>query len=303
MSVTVDIASVELTNNSLEVTVFVTTDTTETIDYELNINDTGTGGTVTRFGTLTGGAGSFPGDTQTERVSFGVNRTTGGTVTAQITSPEEFVGTQDQVKWGEQDAATQFDITQCDNQPTSSGDLEVSYSVSPVGFEGGDATVFVRVDGQQVGQASHFVPGRGGGFSQTIPARQLPLGEEMPVEVGISGNFRDCGTVTVEDDTDEAAGPQPPRDTDPVVEPENTGAFCSVPRSDVTLGEAIEIPVTVYNNNQTGATVEYNVTANGSVIGTGTEPIDSGGASEVAFPWTPTDVGEYNIGIEITDAY
>ena len=210
MPLTVDIANVEETDNTLEVAVFVTTDTTETIEYALNINDTATGGTVTRYGTLVGGAGSYPGDTQTERVSFGVNQSTGGTVTATITEPEEYVGAQDQVKWGDQNATAQFDINQCASSPTSSGNLSVDYSVSPSGASGGDATVEVRVAGQVVGQATHFVPLRGGGFSQTIPARELPIGEEMPVELNVDGEIQDCGTVSVADpDAEPEPEPEP----------------------------------------------------------------------------------------------
>lgn len=259
MSLEVDIANVEVTDNTLEVAVFVTTDTTETIDYALNINDTATGGIVTRRGTLVGGAGSYPGDTQTERVSFGVNRSTGGTVTATITEPEEYVGAQDQVKWGDQDPTTQFDITQCANTPTQSGDLEVDYSISPVGAAGGGATVEIRVDGQVVGSATHFVPGRGGGFSQTIPASQLPLGEDMPVEVGVSGDFRDCGTVTTERDSPAGGGDDGPVDV---------SLSCSGLPSSKNPGEQVQITYDVENNGDSRADVTVQLLRNGSLMDT-----------------------------------
>lgn len=295
MSLTVDIANVEVTDNTLEVAVFVTTDTTKTIDYALNINDTATGGIVTRRGTLVGGAGSYPGDTQTERVSFGVNQSTGGTVTATITEPEEYVGAQDQVKWGDQDATTQFDINQCASNPTSSGDLEVDYSVSPSGASGGDATVEVRVDGQVVGQATHFVPVRGGGFSQTIPASQLPIGEDMPVEVGINGDFRDCGTVSVAD-PDAAPEPTPePEPSDPSISLTCTG----LSTSQITSGGEVGASYSVTNSGGRLAVVDIGVFVNGSQVGTEFETLSAGETAEGTVDIALSEPGDYTVNLEV----
>ena len=60
MTLEVEIANIEQTDNTLDVSVFVTTDTTETIDYSLNITDTGTGGDTVNTGTLAGGAQRQP---------------------------------------------------------------------------------------------------------------------------------------------------------------------------------------------------------------------------------------------------
>ncbi|WP_297884355.1 hypothetical protein [uncultured Halorubrum sp.] len=215
MALDVEILNVEDTGNTLEVAVSVSTETVETIDYEININDTGTGGTVTRSGTLVGGAGSFPGDAEIRDVSFGIGDTTGGTVTAQVTAPEEYVGVQDQVMWGEQGGS--IGLTNCDVSQ-SNGDLTVSYTLAPSGDASGDTRVNIDVDGRSVASAVNFVPPRGGSFTQTIPADDLPVGTDMPVEIEVEGNFSECGTVTVEED-DPADGPvddQEPPEPDPV---------------------------------------------------------------------------------------
>lgn len=193
----VEILSVDDEGTTLDISVAVTTETTETIDYELNINDTGTGGTVTRSGTLVGGAGSFPGDSNIHDASFGIGDTTGGTVTAVITSPDRFVGAehQDQRNWGSagdddpvDDEPAGVNINSCDS--VASGDeLSASYVLAPEGTAGVDTEVTIVVDGQDVGSANHFVPGRGGSFSQTIPVGDLPIGDDMPVEIEVDGNL------------------------------------------------------------------------------------------------------------------
>ena len=197
--ISVDIAGVDTSGSTLDIDVFVTTTTTDTIDYELNINDTGTGGEVTRSGTLVGGAGSLAGDTQTESVSFGIGDAAGGVITATIVAPEEYVPSQAQQSWGGvEDIQPGFTLTSCSSEVLSDGSLEVSYSIAP---EDGAASQYVsteiRVGGQTVFGSVDFVPQRGDGFTQTVPADRLPIGEQMPVEIGVGGDFSECGTVTV----------------------------------------------------------------------------------------------------------
>lgn len=196
MAIDVTILTVEPTDNSLDITVNVSTAMLDVIDYEININDTGTGGNVTRSGTLDGKGGNRRGDEVIHEVSFGLNPPEQGTVTAQVTSPEEYVGIQDQQPW--EKAGGSVTINECDSQPTSSGDLEVTYTLTPsIGAEQTEREVTIRVDGQAVGSATHTIPGRTITRSQTIPADDLPTGEEMPVGIGVGGDFSDCGTATV----------------------------------------------------------------------------------------------------------
>lgn len=203
MTLEVEILSIDESGNTLDVSVSVSTESTETINYTLNINDTGTGGVVTRSGTLVGGAGSFPGDAIIEDVSFGIGDVTGGTVTAVITAPEEYVGPdyQSQRYWGDAGSGRPggpvATIDGCQTSRTNDGDLEVTYTLAPTRVERVDAEVTVEVDGQYVNDETHSVPPRGGQFTQTVPAVNLPEGEEMPVSVGVGEDFRDCGTVTV----------------------------------------------------------------------------------------------------------
>ena len=223
----VEILNAEQDGATLEVAVSVSTESTQTIDYELNINDTGTGGSVTRSGQLAGGAGSFPGDANIENASFEIGDTAGGTVTAVITGPDALVSAenQDQVEWGDSGGGggnggdVSVELTNCDSTATSGGDLNVSYTLAPTGSTGGDVGVTVRVNGQEVGSEEHYVPPRGGAFSQTIPGGDLPIGSNMPVEIGVSGNFSDCGTVTTEadDPAPEPPEPEPPEPADPQI--------------------------------------------------------------------------------------
>lgn len=231
MALEVEILDVDESGSTLDVSVSVTVDDTETVDYELNINDTGTGGEVTRSGTLNGGSGSYPGDSNIEEASFGIGDTSGGTVTAVITAPDRYVGSeyQSQEKWGDSGDGSvgepTIDVSNCDPQPTSDGDLDVSYTLAPTDDTSGDVGITIRVDGQRVGYENHYVPARGGSFSQTIPADNLPRGQDMPVEIGVDGDFSDCGTVTVESD-DPADDPDDGDDSDDPAEPSITD--CSI---------------------------------------------------------------------------
>lgn len=188
MAIDVNILTVEPTDNSLDITVSVSTSSTDVIDYELNINDTDTGGTVTRSGTLDGLGGNFRGDEVIHEVSFGLNPPGEGTVTAQITSPERFVGVQDQQSW--EKAAGSIAVNECDSQPTSSGDLDVTYTLTPsIGAEETEREVGIIVNGQRVGSETHTIPGRTITRTQTIPADDLPIGSDMPVEIEVAGNL------------------------------------------------------------------------------------------------------------------
>ena len=215
MAIDVNILTVEPTDNTLDITVSVSTSMLDVIDYELNINDTDTGGTVTRSGTLDGKGGNSRGDEVIHEVQFGLNPPGEGTVTAQITSPEEYVGVQDQQSW--EKAEGSLAINECDSQPTSNGDLEVTYTLTPsIGAEETEREVTIRVDGQRVGSETHTIPGRTITRTQTIPADDLPIGDEMPVEIEVGGNFSDCGTVTTEADD---PAPEPPEPEPPDPEP------------------------------------------------------------------------------------
>lgn len=185
MAIEVEILNIEETSNSIDIAVSVQTEGVETIDYVLNVNDTGTGGNTDISGTLVGGAGSFPGDANIEDVSFGKGDTSGGLVTAIITSPAEYEGVQDQQEWGEQESGPgEITVTDCGAEQVG-GDLRVEYTLAPSGSTGGDVTVGVVVDGRSVSTESHFVPGRGGSFTQTVPASSIPTGENMPVEIQV----------------------------------------------------------------------------------------------------------------------
>lgn len=289
----VEILTASVTDNTLDVSVSISTSTTDTIDYRLNINDTGTGGSTDRSGTLAGGAGSFPGDADIENVSFGIGDVPGGTVTAQITAPEAYVGAQDQEDWGDVDSLEDdIEVTSCSTEAQSDGSLEVSYALAPTGSTGDTTNVEIRVGGETVAGEFHDVPARGEGFTTTIPASDLPVGQDMPVEIGVEGNFSDCGTVTVAEETD----PQP---DEPTTSPENIGANCAAPAAEQTPGSDVEIPYTIYNNGLTEAAVEYEVTVGEEVAVSDTITLSAGSAISEDAVWTPTTAGEYPTEVRI----
>ena len=272
MALEVDILNVDESGNTLDISVSVSTSTTDTIDYTLNINETGTDGQVDRTGTLYGGAGSYPGDANIEDVSFGIGDTTGGTVTAVITAPDEYVGPeyQDQVNWGGGGSGPVGDptveVSNCDPQPTSSGDLDVSYTLAPTDRSGRDVGITIKVDGQRVGFQNHYVPGRGGSFSQTIAADRLPTGTDMPVEIGVDGDFSECGTVTVESDdpADEPAGGGSGGSDSPV----NVALSCDGLPDEVSPNEMVQIGYDVENNGSERADVTVQLLRNGDLMNT-----------------------------------
>jgi len=281
MALEVEILNVEDTGNTLDIAVSVTTDTVETIEYALNINETGTGGTVTRFGTLAGGAGSFPGDSEIRDVSFGVGDVTGGTVTAQITEPEEYVGVQDQVEWGEQTGS--INLTNCDVSQ-SGGDLTVSYTLAPSGGASGDTRVNIDVDGVSVASEVQFVPPRGGSFSQTISADDLPTGSDMPVEIEVGGNFSECGTVTVEDDP----APQPPDDPEP-----DPPTNLSIQGCSIESENPLTVSFDVFNSGTGSGTTPVTVYVDGRPVHTETADYNpNGGGNEITVPEGSLPVGE-----------
>ncbi len=158
----ISILNVEETNNTVDVTVSVSTETLATIDYTININDSGTGGTTDRSGTLAGGSGSRAGDAVTHTVEFGKGDVIGGTVTAQFTDPQEYVGIQDQAEWGDEFFVGNAEIVGCDTPfPRVNPDDTLNIEVDLINRNNIDAamTVAFKLNGTQVGQNTFNVNG------------------------------------------------------------------------------------------------------------------------------------------------
>lgn len=296
----VEIGSVDETDSSLEITVYVSTETTDTIDYTLNVNDTGTGGSADRSGTLET-TGSFPGDSNTHEVSFGLGDVSGGEVTAQITAPEEYVGSeaQDQVSWGESDSIEpDFEVTQCDVSDESDGSLTIDYSIAPNNDTGGTTNVEFRVDGETVGGEFHDVPARGEGYSKTIPPEDLPVGENMPVEVGVDGDFSECGSVTTEEDD-----PQDEPEDEPESEPEpDISLTCrGLSETEIRAGESTAVEYTVSNSGGVLAIVDVGVFVDGEQIDTEFHTLSEGEEEEAAVELTFDSPGERSVSLEVVE--
>lgn len=297
MGLEVDILNVDESGSTLDISVSVSTSTTDTIDYTLNINETETDGRVDRTGTLYGGGGSYPGDANIEDVSFGIGDTTGGTVTAVITAPDEYVGPeyQDQVEWGDAGSGPVGDpvveVSNCDPQPTSNGDLDVSYTLAPSDGSSGDVGITIKVDGQRVGFQNHYVPGRGGSFSQTIAADRLPTGTDMPVEIGVDGDFSECGTVTVESD-DPADDPT----DDPTDGPTDPGL--SVSGCSIESEQPLTVSFDLFAFRDSGST-SVTIVVDGQAVHSETADYNpNGGYNEITVPEGRLPVGE-NMNVEI----
>lgn len=200
----VDISNISVDGNILTIEASVGQEVPEAIDYTINVNDTATGATTDRSGSLDASTGSFPGDVQFHEITFGIDDDIeGGLITVQITSPDEYVGAQAQQEWenpnfddgdggtggggggGSEPDPSVIEINQCSSEVTSSGSLTVDYSLAPTGNTGGTVTADVFVGGQQVSSSTHSVPRRGGGYDQTIPRSDLPLGENQQVEISL----------------------------------------------------------------------------------------------------------------------
>lgn len=188
MAIDVNILSAEPTDNTLDVTVSVNTSSRSLVtDYSVRISDSATGGVRNLRGSLDGTSGFGPGDEVIHEVSFNLSSAMSGTVTAEITSPQQYAGAKDERGW--QTASAGINVNECAAEPTSDGDLEVTYTLTPsLPAQGETFEVTISVNTQQVGSASHEVPNTIT-RTQTIPADDLPIGSDMPVEIEVAGNL------------------------------------------------------------------------------------------------------------------
>lgn len=89
-----------------------------------------------------------------------------------------------------------FEVTGCSTSRAFNDGLNVQFSVDGSGGESFEATI--RVDGQAVDSQTWTLGGvPPTTYEQIVDPSDLPTGEEMPVEVGVNGNFSECGTATV----------------------------------------------------------------------------------------------------------
>lgn len=153
-AVDITILNVAENDRTLDVTVSVSTETTATIDYTININETESGGSADFSGTLEGGSGSNPGDAVIHENDFFVGDAVGGLVTAQFTSPQEYVSIQDQADWGGGFNPDNVEISRCSTPfPVVSPGSTLNYDFTVVNKNDQEALVEVGflMGGVQVG--------------------------------------------------------------------------------------------------------------------------------------------------------
>lgn len=179
MALQVEIQSIDATPSEVTAQVKVSTTDAGPVSYEIDINNS-PGGQRQTYDDLVTGI-----DPDTLTFSFDPQGETSGTVTATFLEPESAVGTQDQVGWEVSEG--EIEVNSCSADVDSFGTLTVSYTLAPTTrAASGSVDVSVSVGGQEVSSSSHFVPDRGGSFSQTVPSFALPTGRDMPVEITLS---------------------------------------------------------------------------------------------------------------------
>ena len=192
------------------------------------------------------------------------------------------------------------EIVDCSTEPAFNGGLNVTFSVD--GTAGENFTATVRVDGMVVDSQEWTVGSRTPTeYEQIVDPSDLPTGEDMPVEVGIAGNFRDCGTVTV--------GSEPPDDPDPIdpIDPpseptlDDISVSCGGIPEEVERGRTLTVPYTVSNAADTSVTVDVALITDGSVQDTNTTFVASGRETTDQFLISFGGTGRTSIDLEATE--
>ena len=197
-----DVEVLDLSADSAEVTatVSVTTNTTQTIEYAASVVDEGVSSQpITEIsGTLYGGSGSYPGDTETHEIVYSTGGATSGALTVSVTEPP--AAGQDQESWsvdsggGTGDPApevpdpSEIGIERCDIvapaevTPEDTVELEVEW-LAPTN-DNFEADVRIDVGGKFVGTATSTL----GGLSfNRYELTDLPVGSNMDVTLSVVG--------------------------------------------------------------------------------------------------------------------
>lgn len=170
----------------------------------------------------------------------------------------------------------EIEAVDCSTSRAYNDGLNVEFSVDGPGGESFTATI--RVNGQEVSSRSWTLAGvPPTTYEQIVDPSDLPVGEDMPVEIGVSGNFSDCGAVTVEGDD---PAPEPPQDLNLSV------SGCSI-ESENPLTVAFDL----FSFGESGST-PISIAVDGSVVHTETADYNpNGGYNEITVPSSSLPTG------------
>ena len=322
MAISVDILDTEVVGDTVESTVVVSIDTAETRDYDLTVNYSGVP-MVTESGTLFGGSGSFPGDSETYIVEGPLNVIGGGAervVEARVLEPGLFGGVIDT------DTATvdaPSDSPDPSPEPEPQPDPEVSVDILGVEILEGPLRVVptIVVSTEQAQTIDYTLETRGGGgvrrFQDTLfgGSGSFP-GDSNTHEPIFNVEGQSSGTVEAEiisgptgSDTRDfevttggggGGGDEPPVDQ-PVIEPSDLSITClgtTLP-STVDAGGTVNPVFQVDNPTSTNLTAEVEAVVDGSSAGRFSVDVPAGGATSGRQRIQLEQTGERQIGFRI----
>ena len=307
MAPAIDIRQVEAIEGGVAVTVRV---------FETGFGESPYSGTVRVLSGLIGGetarisgtagAGTDADTVRVEFTGFGVSPDEEITVEAVLGSGDSEVGT---FRVGEGPGPVEppsggggYTVTDCGAEITPGGNLSVPFTVD--GDGGGSFTSVVYVGGQRVHESSWSIVNPPTSYEDVVDADDLPIGEDMSVEIEVDGEVFRCGAVTVEGDTGGegggGGGDQPPVDQ-PVIEPSDLSITCLGTTLDnaVPAGGTVNPVFQVDNPTSTDLTAEVEAVVDGRSAGRFSVDVPGGGATSGRQRIRLEQPGERQIGFRI----
>ena len=319
MSATVSILDVEYRDGGeTDVTVTVSTDQNDTVDYNLVVSDDSGGlfggNSETINGTLFGGSGSFPGDSETHTITFDVGDDESGTVDAEVNP----VGGGSVVTWD----SDSYDWT-ADGADSGNGggggstpDASVEIQVLGVDYDDAQETLTVtttistsdaavvpytyRVENSTGGQISHS--GELAGGSGSFPGDT----DTHETIFNISGDTTGTVTATTTDGPDatttadwEVEPPDNGNGGSPSFDPGLIGVSCDAEQT-IGLSDVSTFDVWISNDNDATAAYTADVLVNGNEIETLSGTVSGGGQVSESVSIEFDAPGTYNVDVDVS---
>jgi len=304
MAPAIDIRQVEAIEGGVAVTVRV---------FETGFGESPYSGTVRVLSGLIGGetarisgtagAGTDADTVRVEFTGFGVSPDEEITVEAVLGSGDSEVGT---FRVGEGPGPVEppsggggYTVTDCGAEITPGGNLSVPFTVD--GDGPGSFTSIVYVDGQRVHESSWSIVNPPTSYEDVVDSDDLPIGENMSVEIEVDGEVFRCGAVTVEGDTGGGGGGDEPPVDQPVIEPSDLSITCLGTTLDnaVPAGGTVNPVFQVENPTTTDLTAEVEAVVDGRSAGRFSVNVPAGGATSGRQRIRLEQTGERQIGFRI----
>lgn len=308
MAPAIDIRQVEAIEGGVAVTVRV---------FETGFGESPYSGTVRVLSGLIGGetarisgtagAGTDADTVRVEFTGFGVSPDEEITVEAVLGSGDSEVGT---FRVGEGPGPVEppsggggYTVTDCGAEITPGGNLSVPFTVD--GDGPGSFTSIVYVDGQRVHESSWSIVNPPTSYEDVVDSDDLPIGENMSVEIEVDGEVFRCGAVTVEGDTGGGGGggggDQPPVDQ-PVISPDDLSVNCLSTTLDDTIRAGFSTNPLYNVTNFANADVRATIAAvvDGQQVATDQVDIPEGQTASARIPIRFDTPGTYDVGFEVT---